>query len=144
VTATPASCILCGIVRGEAAASFVYRDDLLSAFLDIRPVTPGHALVIPNGHTPLIADVDEHVRDHLFRVGVRLGGAIRRAALGAEGIDYFLADGEAAGQEIPHAHLHVLPRFHGDGFTLDAAAWREPPPSRSELDHHAESIRSQL
>jgi histidine triad (HIT) family protein len=137
-------CILCDVVRGDAPGSFVYRDDLLSAFLDIRPVHEGHTLVIPHEHTPLIGDVPEDVRDRLFRVGVDIAGAIRRAGLGAEGIDLFLADGEAAGQEVPHAHLHVLPRSRGDGFTIDAAAWREPPPTREDLDRHADAIASAL
>jgi histidine triad (HIT) family protein len=141
---TSSSCILCDIVRGDAPASFVDRDDLVSAFLDIRPVHRGHTLVVPNDHTELIGDVPEAVRDRLFRVGVDIAGAIRRAGLGAEGIDLFLADGEAAGQEVPHAHLHVLPRSRGDGVTIDAAAWREPSPARVELNRHADAIATAL
>ncbi len=134
--------MLCDVVSGALPGSFVYRDDLLSGFLDIRPVSPGHTLLVPNAHAALIGDVPPEVRDHLFRIAVRLADAIRHSGLRADGIDFFLADGEAAGQEIPHVHLHVLPRFAGDGFTIDAAAWRSPGPSRAELDRQAEAIRS--
>ena len=137
-------CIFCRIVAGDAPASFVYRNDLVSAFLDVRPVTPGHTLVITNQHTRLIGDVPVETRDVLFRVAVRLADAIRGAKLGAEGIDLLLADGEAARQEIPHAHLHVIPRFRADGFSIDAASWRKPPPSRDDLDGHADAIRRRL
>jgi histidine triad (HIT) family protein len=135
------SCVFCAIVAGEVPASFVYRDDLISSFLDIRPVTPGHTLLVPNAHAELIGEVPADVRGRLFRVGVEVTGAIRRSGLRADGIDFFLADGESAGQEVPHAHLHLLPRFHGDGFSIDAEAWRKPPPPREELDRHASAIR---
>jgi diadenosine tetraphosphate (Ap4A) HIT family hydrolase len=73
---------------------------------------------------------------------VRIGEAIRRAGIRADGISFLLADGEAAGQEIPHAHLHILPRFAGDGFRI--AMERGKPPSREELDRLAEAIGSQI
>ena len=59
----------------------------------------------------------------------------------AEGVNLFVADGEAAGQEVFHAHLDVLPRFEGDGFEISAAAWRDPPPPRDELDRQAAALR---
>src|SRR5919201_4270729 len=137
------SCILCDIVRGDAEGSFVHPDDLVAAFLDIRPINPGHLLVIPNEHVPLIRDVPADVRQRLFDLSITIGDALR-AAERADGVDLFLADGEAAGQEIPHAHVHVIPRFKGDGFTIDARAWKEPQPSRAELDQLAEEISSAM
>ena len=137
------SCILCDIVRGDAEGSFVYRDDVVSAFLDIKPVNPGHLLMIPNEHVQLIRDVPAGVRQLLFEFAIRIGEALR-AAERADGFDLFLADGEAAGQETPHAHVHVIPRFKGDGFTIDARAWKEPQPSRAELDQLAEEISSAM
>ncbi len=134
------SCIFCDIVSGRAPASTIYRDEQCVAFMDIRPVTPGHLLVIPLVHAAYLADLDPVVGGALFRVGQRLASAIRRSGLRAEGINFFLADGEVAGQEVFHVHLHVLPRFRGDGFGL-----RFPPSygrvaERSRLDADAAAI----
>lgn len=96
------SCDFCEIVNGEAEGSFVYRDDLVSAFRDIRPVNPGHLLVIPNEHVPLIRGVPADVRQRLFELAIEIGDALRATGR-ADGVDLFLADGEAAGQEILHA-----------------------------------------
>lgn len=137
------SCILCDIVNGEAEGSFVHRDDRVSAFLDIRPVNPGHVLVVTNEHVPLIGDVPEQIRGRLLHIAVEVGDALRATGRG-DGFDLFLADGEAAGQEVPHAHLHVIPRSPGDGFTIDAEAWRGPQPKRADLDRQAEEISSAM
>lgn len=128
-------CIFCDIVAGEAPASFVHRDELVSAFLDIRPVTPGHLLVIPDEHVVFTHDLPDATADRLFAVARRLARNLRQTdAVRADGINLFVADGEAAGQEVFHAHLHVIPRFPDDGFVVDAAAWADPPPTREELD----------
>ena len=133
-------CVFCEIVAGSAAASLVHDDDRVVAFLDIRPVTPGHLLVIPKRHAADLAALDEATGGHLFRVAMRLAGALRRSGLRCEGVNLFLADGEAAGQEVFHVHLHVFPRFAGDGFRLDAD-WSAASPSRAELDRIADLIR---
>jgi len=138
-------CIFCDIVAGEAPASFVHRDELVCAFLDIRPVTSGHLLVIPNEHVVFAHDMADATADRVFAVARRLARALRQTdRVRADGINLFVADGEAAEQEVPHAHLHVIPRFRGDGFEIDAAAWRSPAPSRTELERLAVRIRSML
>ncbi len=135
-------CIFCQIVAGEAPASLVHRDELVSAFLDIRPVTPGHLLVIPNEHVVCTHDLPDATAERLFSVARRVARSLRRsAAVRSEGVNLFVADGEAAGQEVFHSHLHVIPRFPGDGFEIDAAAWRGPQPDRAQLDAIAERIR---
>jgi len=135
------ACIFCRILAGEAPASFVHRDDLVSAFLDIRPVTPGHLLVIPNRHIEASHDLPAATADRLFSVGRALARVLRSGAVvDGAGVNLFVADGEAAGQEVFHAHLHVIPRFPGDGVTIDAAAWQRPPPTRDELDRLAAEI----
>lgn len=137
-------CIFCQIVAGEAPASFVHRDELVSAFLDIRPVTPGHLLVIPNEHVVFTHDLPDATADRLFGVARRLARSLRQTdAVRADGINLFVADGEAAGQEVFHAHLHVIPRFPDDGFEIEAAAWRDATPSREQLDALAAQIRGQ-
>jgi histidine triad (HIT) family protein len=138
------SCFFCGIVSGREPASIIHRDELVCAFMDIQPVNPGHLLVVPNVHGVYLADVEPDVGSRMFVVAQRLAAAIRACGVRCEGVNFFLADGVAAGQEIFHAHLHVFPRFEGDGFGL-----QHPPnysflPSRAALDGIASSLRGAL
>jgi histidine triad (HIT) family protein len=112
------SCVFCRIVSGELPGTFVFRDGRCAAFMDVKPVNPGHLLVVPLNHASHLADLDGAAAAHLMEVGHRLAGALRGSGLRCEGVNFFLADGEAAGQEVFHVHLHVLPRFQGDGFGL--------------------------
>src|ERR1700712_560825 len=107
-------CIFCKIVAKEAPASVIYEDDVVTAFMTIQPVNPGHFLVIPKKHTPYLADMDEETGEHLFKITMRLGKALRKSGVKVEGVNLFLADGEAAFQEVFHTHMHVFPRFKGD------------------------------
>jgi histidine triad (HIT) family protein len=136
------SCVFCEIVERKAPASIVYEDDIVLAFMSIGPVNPGHLLVIPKRHYELMEDMDEHTGKHLFGVCMRMNSAIRMSGLKSEGANLFLADGEAAFQEVPHVHMHVLPRFKGDKFKVDAD-WSVKP-SREELDDIANRIRLAL
>jgi histidine triad (HIT) family protein len=133
-------CVFCRILAGELPASFVHRDERCSAFMDIQPVNAGHLLVIPNRHAPHLADVDADAAAHLMSVAHRLADALRRSGLRCEGVNLFLADGEAAMQEIFHLHLHVIPRFAGDGFGLRFGPDYETLPPRAELDEAAARI----
>lgn len=136
-------CVFCDIVAGKAPASFVHRDEIVSAFLDIRPVTPGHLLVIPNEHVVYPHDLPDATADHLFTVARRLARTLRQTdAVWAAGVSLRVADGEAAGQEVLHAHMHVIPRFPGDGFKIDPAPGRSLPPSRKELDVLAAALKA--
>jgi len=137
-------CIFCEIAAGRSAASFVHRDETCVAFMDIRPVTPGHLLVIPIQHATYLADLAAEAGTSMFAVDHRLGGALRQSGLKVEGINLFLADGEQAGQEIFHVHMHVIPRFEGDGFGLRFPQGYGQLPPRDELDQQAELIRKQV
>ena len=138
-TADAAGCVFCDIVAGREAASVVYSDETVLALLDIRPLTAGHLLVIPRAHAPYLADLDPAVGGHMFGVAQQMAAALRRSGLPCQGVNLFLADGEAAFQEVFHVHLHVLPRNRGDGFRIHAK-WRSP--SRAELDSVAEKVRA--
>jgi histidine triad (HIT) family protein len=133
------TCVFCGIIAGDQPASFVYSDGGVVAFLDVRPVTPGHLLVVPRVHAELLADLPEATAPELFGAALRLQRALRGSGLRCDGVNLFLADGEAAGQEVAHVHLHVVPRFPGDGFRIDGDWSRSP--SRAELDAQAAAIR---
>ena len=135
----PADCVFCAIVAGSAPASIVYDDADLLAFADIRPVTPGHLLIIPKRHASFLAELDEATGARMFTVAMRLAQALRVSGLRCEGINLFLADGEAAFQEVFHTHLHVIPRFVGDTFRIDAD-WSVTP-SRAELDDVTARVR---
>lgn len=126
---TVAPCVFCDIIRGDAPASVVYADDQVVAFMDIQPVNPGHLLVVPRAHATYLVDLDEAVGGHLFQVGMRLAQAVRQVNVRCEGVDLFLADGEAAGQEILHVHLHIIPRFTGDGRWVWLSLWPRLPPT---------------
>jgi histidine triad (HIT) family protein len=137
-------CVFCEILAGEKPASFLYQDDHCSAFMDIQPVNPGHLLVVPNVHARHLADLDEETGAQLFRVGQRLARALRRSGVRCEGVNLFLADGKAAGQEVFHVHLHVIPRYAGDGFGFHFSPAYYELPKRPELDQLAKQIRSSL
>jgi histidine triad (HIT) family protein len=137
-------CIFCRILAGQAPASFVHQDELCSAFMDIQPVNPGHILVIPNAHAPYLADLDGATAAHMMRIAHRLAAALRSSGLRCEGVNLFLADGEAAMQDVFHAHLHVFPRFGGDGFGLRFGPDYRHLPERSALEDAAERIRQAL
>jgi diadenosine tetraphosphate (Ap4A) HIT family hydrolase len=135
-------CVFCAIVTSGAPASVVYADDVVLAIMDIRPVSAGHMLVLPRAHSRLLSDLDEAIGARMFVVAARVAAALRRCGVRCEGINLFLADGEAAGQEVPHAHLHVIPRFAGDSFRI-AADWSMQP-ARDELEATAARIRREL
>jgi diadenosine tetraphosphate (Ap4A) HIT family hydrolase len=139
---TDPTCIFCQIVAGDADVTLLYEDDSLVVFLDINPVTPGHTLVVPRAHMPALSDVDPRTGAHMFNVAQRMAKALRASGLRCEGVNLFYADGEAAFQEVFHAHLHVFPRYDGDGFSL-VADW-ETQPSRTELETTGEQIRTAL
>ncbi|WP_068014395.1 HIT family protein [Nocardia mexicana] len=111
-------CIFCGIVAGTAPATKVYDDETLCAFLDIRPITRGHTLVIPKQHATDLDDLDHELGARIFGLGHRLAKALRRSDLGADGANLVLNDGKSAFQTVHHVHLHVVPRQRGDLFTF--------------------------
>jgi len=134
-------CIFCDIVRGEAPASWVYHDEVCTAFLDIQPVNPGHVLIVPNAHAANLAELDPDTGAQLFRVAQQLAAAVRQSGVQCEGVNLWLADGEAAFQDVFHVHLHVIPRYANDGFDLVLSPAYYSKPERAELDEIAEKIK---
>ncbi|MGW4636047.1 HIT family protein [Nocardia sp. NPDC004415] len=107
-------CVFCRIVAGTAPATRVYEDDAVCAFLDIRPITRGHTLIVPKQHATELDDLPADAGADLFRTGHRLARALRRGGLASDGANLILNDGTAAFQTVGHVHLHVVPRRHGD------------------------------
>jgi histidine triad (HIT) family protein len=141
---SPDDCIFCRIVARELPSSSIYEDERVLAFMDIQPVNPGHTLVIPKRHAAYLADLTSDLTGHMAVTGQRVAAAIRASGLRCEGINFFLADGVAAGQEVFHVHLHVFPRFAGDGFGLRFGPNYKQRPPRSELDAAATKLRKVL
>lgn len=113
------------------------------AFMDIQPVTEGHTLLIPKAHAPNVGDVDAATTAHLVGVGRRLTAALY-GAFGCAGLNWFVADGAAAGQEVFHMHLHLIPRNTGDGFGLTFPPDYKNLPPRAALDRAAAAIGGAL
>ena len=137
-------CIICKLLAGELEVSMIYQDDCCSAFLDIQPVNAGHMLVVPKTHARYLAELKEEEGAQMFRVAQRLAAVLRVGVVKCEGINFFLADGKAAGQEVFHVHLHVFPRYVGDGFGLILPPTYAQKPEREELNALADKIRGHL
>ncbi|MGW4123919.1 HIT family protein [Nocardia sp. NPDC004711] len=142
-------CMFCRIVAGDAPATKIFEDDTLVAFLDIRPITRGHTLVIPKRHATDLDELDPTLGAQLFAFGHRLAKSMRRAGLAADGANLLINDGKAAFQTVHHVHLHVIPRHHGDtlrfakGFVLRRPhdTERTATALRSGLDRLADEER---
>lgn len=109
------SCIFCKIINGEVEGSFVYKDEFCSAFLDIHPINPGHVLVVPNEHVEELDQLSDVQTSKLFVAARNIYRALKASDIRMDGANIFLSNGEAAGQEVSHCHIHVVPRFRGDG-----------------------------
>lgn len=138
------ACIFCRILNNEAPASQVYRDEYVAAFMDIQPVTSGHVLIVPLRHAAYLSDVTPEDAGRMLQLAQRVSKAMFDSGIQCEGVNLFLANGEAAGQEVFHAHLHVIPRKRGDGFGLRFPAGYGKRPSRQTLDDLAAEIRRAL
>lgn len=144
--AGPASgtCTFCKIVRRDVSASIVFEDDRTLAFLDIRPVNPGHTLVVPKAHAAVLANLPLEDGGRIFQTGMRVAAALQGSGVQCEGVNFHLADGEVAGQEIFHVHLHVFPRYSGDGVGLRVGPRYGAMSTREELDVLASKLRKAM
>ena len=105
-------CAFCDIVAGATPAHTVYADEHTLAFLDVRPVFPGHVLLVPREHHETLTDLPPALVDPLFGVAQRVAGAVQ-AAMEAHGT--FVAMNNTVSQSVPHLHVHVVPRRRKDG-----------------------------
>ena len=134
------SCIFCKIVNKQARASIIYEDEIFLVFLDIRPLNMGHTLVIPKAHYVDIFDIPEKELSQVHKIAQKISCAVKKAT-DADGISIIQQNGKAAGQDIFHIHVHVVPRFE---------AQKLPPFSelkeveRAKLDSMAKKIKQQL
>jgi diadenosine tetraphosphate (Ap4A) HIT family hydrolase len=117
----------------------VYEDETVVTFMDLNPVTPGHLLVVSREHAGA-SKISMELLALTFGRSV-MARALRRSSMRCEGIDVLLCDGEVAFQTVFHFHLHVIPRYAGDGWTLKAES---PERERSLLDSDAQAIKDAI
>ena len=133
-------CVFCKILAGDIPAAKVYEDDKVLAFLDIAPFNFGHTLVIPKAHCHGLSDMPGEFRDALFAAAAQIAPAVLRVT-GATGFNLLLNNGSVAGQEVPHAHLHIIPRFVDDKVLLGASQKKY---EGEELDEMKEKIQAKI
>jgi len=133
-------CIFCKIIKRELPSSLIYEDELCFAFLDIHPMTEGHVLIIPKVHKERFTQLEAQTAGHLFKVGHKILKGIEKSEIRSEGANLFLSDGVVAGQEVMHTHLHIAPRFEGDGQRVGFMHADPGQVSRNSLDEIALKI----
>jgi len=130
-------CIFCSIVAGDIPGRIVAETDDAIAFLDANPLAPGHTLVVPTSHRQRLADLDAAESRAVFDLVHDLVPDVE-AAVDADALTVGINDGEAARQEVPHVHAHLVPRFEGDGGgPIHAVAGERPHLDDDELDEIA-------
>ena len=136
------SCIFCRIVEGDAPARTVYETETVAAFLDANPLAAGHTLVVPKAHHDGLADLPSDLAAELFSAVHAVTPAVE-AAVDADATTVAFNNGRAAGQEVPHVHGHIVPRFQGDGVGPIHRLFRDRPALiDGELDAIADDIRA--
>ena len=133
-------CVFCRIVAKTIPATVVHEDEHTLAFMDIGQVNPGHVLVALKAHAENIFALQDAQAAALFRSAARVARAIR-AAFEPEGLSVYQANGSVAGQTVLHFHLHLVPRYQGDGMAL---TWPVKNPPREKLVDYADKIRAKL
>ena len=128
-------CIFCKIVKGEIPCSKVYEDENIFAFLDIAPVHKGHTLVIPKKHFETILDVPEQELKELILAVKKVAIAVEKG-VDADGFVVTMSNKKAAGQVVPHAHFHIIPRFEDDGLKH----WPKIEYKEGELEEYKNKI----
>lgn len=133
-------CVFCKIVDGQIPSTKVYEDDLVMAFLDIAPGNKGHTLVVPREHYERLTDIPEDVLARLMAAVRKLAPAVI-GAVGAPSYNIEQANGAEAGQVVPHAHFHIIPRFAEDEVNM---TWAPGEYGEGEAENVAGKIRTGL
>ena len=133
-------CVFCKIVARQIPATVVHEDEHTLAFMDLGHVNPGHVLVAVKKHAESLYALDDAQAGAVLRAAARVARAIRDA-FSPQGLSVYQANGKAAGQTVFHYHVHLVPRYDGDGMAL---SWPVKNPPRDKLEEYAAKIRSRL
>jgi len=135
-----ADCVFCKIMAKQIPATVVHEDEHTLAFMDIGQVNPGHVLVALKKHAENIFALDDAQAAAVFRSAAKVARAIR-GAFEPQGLSVYQANGAAAGQTVFHLHIHLVPRYQGDGMAL---TWPVKNPPREKLAEYAQKIKAKL
>ncbi|SDB54659.1 MULTISPECIES: HIT family protein [unclassified Butyrivibrio] len=131
------NCIFCKLANGEFPTNSIYEDDKFNVILDNGPATKGHCLILPKDHYTDIFELPEETAADAMKLAKKLAAHFMEK-LGADGINIVQNNKEAAGQTVPHFHLHVIPRYKDDGQHI---LWNPTSPSAEELKALCETIK---
>ncbi|MCL2616546.1 MAG: HIT family protein [Defluviitaleaceae bacterium] len=134
------NCIFCKIATEQLPGHIIYEDDNILAMLDIFPSSLGHTLIIPKAHYENIFEIPEDTAANLQRVVVRTAKALQ-ASLGTSSINILQNNGKGAGQTVFHYHVHIIPRYKGDGIRFH---WPVAKPTAEEFAACAENIKLKM
>lgn len=126
------NCIFCRITRNEIPAARIYEDEYVLAFLDIAPFNPGHTLIIPKVHCQSLTILPDEYLAAMMRAAREIAPAVMHVT-GAPAFNLLLNNGSVAGQEVPHTHLHLIPRKVDDAVLLAAAKQEYAPGAMAEM-----------
>ncbi|MFP4005645.1 MAG: HIT family protein [Candidatus Hadarchaeia archaeon] len=128
-------CIFCKIVNGKIKSRTIYENDKVLSFLDVNPRSPGHSLVIPKKHVETLDKLDGQTAGEILKVAKKVEKLLKKS-LSPEAFTLGINDGEAAGQEVPHLHLNIIPRFKNDGGKPIHSVVNNPPEKElSEIEN---------
>jgi histidine triad (HIT) family protein len=131
-------CVFCKILSGELPGHYVYEDSFVVTFLSLEQPNPYKVLVVPRAHVETIYDLSDEQASAIFKATVKIARAVRQAS-NCEGMNLVQSNGKAGQQDVFHFHLHIVPRFFGDGIVLD---WDNKPAQTEALRQLADEIRA--
>ena len=134
-------CIFCKIIQGEIPATKVYEDEKVLAFMDINPLNDGHTLIVPKRHAETIFEIESQELISVVKVAQKLAIAIKKA-LDSDGMIVVQLNNKAAGQMVPHLHIHLIPRWENDG--LQIGKWEMKPGDMEKIKDIAEKIKKEV
>ena len=123
-------CIFCKIANGEIPSKTIYEDDKFRVILDLGPATKGHALILPKQHFANLFELPDEYAEDLMKVARKVGTTMKEK-LNLDGLNLVQNNGEIAGQTVFHFHMHMIPRYQGDGQMI---GWKPGEPSNEELE----------
>jgi histidine triad (HIT) family protein len=137
---TDTNCVFCKIVAGQLPSFKLLEDEATIAFMDINPVNAGHALAVAKGHWPTVDVIPADVLAAVARTAQKIARA-SMTALKPAGVNLVQANGPAAGQSVPHLHIHIMPRRPNDDVSLN---WEPKPGDRAEIEATYKKLKAAL
>jgi len=125
-------CIFCKIIKGDIPCAKLYEDQNVLAFLDIGPISEGHSLIVPKKHQETLLDIPNEEILPVFSAVKKVAQA-QQKALGNEGFNILMNNKQVAGQVVPHAHIHIIPRDEGDGLFKEWSSKEYEPGKMEEV-----------